>query len=451
MRGLSIFLSLCLISCIDDMNVRKMIPFLGEVIPEVAWYLSGGIPESTDYTVYDPLAASSQANSYINLTNPGTRDANPVVAPSWSANSGWTFNGTTQYIDSQTIFSANSTIIIWFENWAGVYVCGSTKVLFRPVLTGTTRLTTTGNTDINGETTGGILGVRCGLNAFKDGLQFGAMGAFPAGTDYSVFLGCRNNAGSPANFGSGRILRYAQYNFKLSDAQVQAVTTSMLDYQLPAIDAYSTQVLSLNPICYYPCSQAYGSPLFDISGNEAHGDSRYLPVGQSGLYGNSVAGDGTLNGYLKTFDDWAGKTGFNMDEFSASCWIKVQSDATNQIRVFNIYSNSSTEYCSIEIRSGLQVGIFGRENGVNDSSHSNIVSLTNNTWQQLVFYNSKSGGVWGIYLDGVKYEFVRTLGGFVDTTPDFGRPTMMEDMLGNMQHIAFYDHALSQSEVNILN
>lgn len=414
-----------------------------------SWWLAGGVPSSTNYTIYDPLTSGSQALSYVNLANPGTRDAVAGVAPTWAQGSGWTFNGTTQYLISNGAkFLTNSTLIIWYEDWTGVYVVGSTKVLIRPVNSSTTRLTINTNTDISGESNGGVIGVRAGLNCYRNTSQFWAMGSFPTGTDYDLYVGCRNAAGTASNFGGGNVYRFALYDFKLSDAEMEAVITAMYNYSDPGNDPYESTVMSLNPLCYYPMTQKYGSALLDVSGHNAHSQIRYLPVGQPGLRGYSVAGDGSTGNFISTYGNWAANTGLNMDNFSAACWIKVQSDASNQIRVWNVYSNAGLEYCALEIRAGLAVQMFLKAGG--NLQNTTSTNIADNTWTHLVMYNNSSTGHYGFYINGVKSDFTRTVGAYVDTSPDFSFPTHQQDMLGNMQHIAYFDHELSQSEVNIL-
>lgn len=72
------------------------------------------------------------ASSYINLANPGTYDATPVVAPTFG--DGWEFTGT-QSLDSGRPNLVNDTIVVWSEN-ANVndrYAIGSGKLNFRNV------------------------------------------------------------------------------------------------------------------------------------------------------------------------------------------------------------------------------------------------------------------------------------------------------------------------------
>jgi len=63
------------------------------------WWLSGGVSAANAVAVYQPIGAASLAASYVNLANPGTYNAAPGVAPTWASATGWTFNGTTQYLD----------------------------------------------------------------------------------------------------------------------------------------------------------------------------------------------------------------------------------------------------------------------------------------------------------------------------------------------------------------
>lgn len=60
------------------------------------WNNNGAI--SGCIAAYQPIGADSLAASYTNLANAGTYDAAPGVAPGWGASTGWTFNGTTQYL-----------------------------------------------------------------------------------------------------------------------------------------------------------------------------------------------------------------------------------------------------------------------------------------------------------------------------------------------------------------
>ena len=58
------------------------------------WWQISGVETGDIVAVYQPIGADTLAKSYLNLVNPGTNDANPIVAPSWDTTIGWTFSGT---------------------------------------------------------------------------------------------------------------------------------------------------------------------------------------------------------------------------------------------------------------------------------------------------------------------------------------------------------------------
>jgi hypothetical protein len=63
--------------------------------PAADWWSVGG---HTAVAAYQAIGAASYAASLVNLANPSTYDAVDGVAPSWDAGTGWTFNGSTQYL-----------------------------------------------------------------------------------------------------------------------------------------------------------------------------------------------------------------------------------------------------------------------------------------------------------------------------------------------------------------
>ena len=82
------------------------------------WWLAGGAP--TPVAVYQPKGAASLSASYTNLVNPGTYNAAPGVAPTWDAATGWTFNGTTQYLTTSVIPTGAYSALARFSNSGGV-------------------------------------------------------------------------------------------------------------------------------------------------------------------------------------------------------------------------------------------------------------------------------------------------------------------------------------------
>jgi len=73
------------------------------------WWLSGGISAANAILAYQAKGAASYAASLVNLANPGTYDAYAGSAPTWAAGTGWTFNGSTQYLYAHS--SGFSTLV----------------------------------------------------------------------------------------------------------------------------------------------------------------------------------------------------------------------------------------------------------------------------------------------------------------------------------------------------
>lgn len=425
------------------------------------WWLAGGlIPESTGYTIYDALGAADANAASVNLANPGVRDATTTGnAPSWAAGSGWSFvKASTNWLSMGTPFTSGKTLVIWFEDCINdvAYLFGNTKMYFWPYIGGspnTSRIFTTGNLTLQWNQTAGILGIRAGQGVYYNGQKFGNIPALPAGVDHNMYLGAQNNGTAPTLPSTGKILRVALYDIVLSDAQMEAVWNSMRNYQLPSVDGYSSKIQALTPIAYYPCNQKYGQWLLDSVNNaQLNPLLRPLTMGEPGEYGYSVKGNAIngapeVNNHFKSYNnDWGTKTGINLDECSVSFSIR-NNNADVQVRPVNIYTTGLDEYLALEIRTG-QIALFHRENGVTWNT-SPAVTCPNNVWTKIVFYNSKSLGKSGFYVNGTKYEFNRTGTGFVNSFAD-GFPYVVQQMTGYMQHIAFYNRVLNQTEVNSL-
>lgn len=84
----------------------------GLFTPKNKWWLIEGVIGVLDVAVaYQPIGAANVANSYVNLSNPGTNDASPVVAPTFATATGWTFTGT-QHLTTNLAGTGNRTIIV---------------------------------------------------------------------------------------------------------------------------------------------------------------------------------------------------------------------------------------------------------------------------------------------------------------------------------------------------
>ena len=88
---------------------------------ETPWWLAGGISAGNVVAAYQPKGAASLAASYVNLANPGTNNAAPGVAPTWATGTGWTFNGSTQWLNTGiqgSVAVLDGTLIVRYANAA---------------------------------------------------------------------------------------------------------------------------------------------------------------------------------------------------------------------------------------------------------------------------------------------------------------------------------------------
>jgi hypothetical protein len=208
------------------------------------WYLTDGVSAADTVRAYQPIGAASLADSYSNLVNPGTGDAEPGVAPTWSAADGWNFNGSTQYLDTGVIPASSWTMLCRFSDIdtnAGGY-CGvigiynnvtpqffyimpfNVDTASRDYGAGTVIVVNTGSM------LQGIMGIAQN-QPFMDGLEDGAAAALaswsaPVG-NLKIYIGALND-GTPFYFFPGKIQAVAIYNKTLTAEQVLHITTQMM-------------------------------------------------------------------------------------------------------------------------------------------------------------------------------------------------------------------------------
>jgi hypothetical protein len=76
------------------------------------WYLKGGLALSDWDRIYHAKGATSLANSYVNIANPGTKNASAGTAPTWDAVNGWSFvTASNQYLITDVIPKAYSVVV----------------------------------------------------------------------------------------------------------------------------------------------------------------------------------------------------------------------------------------------------------------------------------------------------------------------------------------------------
>lgn len=204
------------------------------------WYLAGGVLAANCKAAYQPIGAASLAASYVNLANPGTNDAAPGTAPSWASATGWTFNGTSQYLTTGvTPSSVAWSMIVRFSNapnsdLADKYMLGgynSQAQAFVIVPGGNSSFSNKRlyynafRKEVSSRVTSGVMAV-AGQTAYLDGVA--ESGAITTGTvtTRSVYIGAMN-LGSPYGYFPVDIQALAIYDTTLTGAQVAAITAAM--------------------------------------------------------------------------------------------------------------------------------------------------------------------------------------------------------------------------------
>ena len=205
------------------------------------WWLSGGISAANCLAAYQAYGASSQADSYKNLANPGTYDltlGNGTLA--WATDTGWVFDDDDERLDTGiTIPSASSstvpyTVIIWLKvessgglNFGKAFSNGNDNGF--SLIPFATQITPDGPEYKNGGVLkpGGALGTYiytiAGNTGYLDGVSEGsiATGDVTAG---ELFIGNRSDNKLGLD---GEIYVVSVYNTVLNQTQVQAVGTAI--------------------------------------------------------------------------------------------------------------------------------------------------------------------------------------------------------------------------------
>lgn len=202
---------------------------------DTPWWLTVGV---TPIAAYAAKGAADLASSYINLANPGTFNAAPGVAPTWDVATGWTFNGTTQYLTTGVVPVNNQTWSV-FVRYSAVTVInnrvlvgvssGGTGIL-RFFMRATPRVdySNGGVLTVNGSIPAAAVLAIAGNVAYRDGVAeagniLTATGTFTQG----FFIGAHNIAGVASLFFAGNIVAVWIADSTLDAAQVATMSTAM--------------------------------------------------------------------------------------------------------------------------------------------------------------------------------------------------------------------------------
>ncbi len=159
--------------------------YINSYLQSGTWY--AGLTDLV--AVYQPKGAASLAASYVNLVNPGTNNAAPGVAPTWSATTGWTFNGTTQYLTSGITPTITYTLLVRFANAGtsigsvGAYVSGTNNYFVRAGNAAANRTYSSGGErNVAGAQTNCVMAV-AGKNCYLNGASDGTIAAGGSNTN----------------------------------------------------------------------------------------------------------------------------------------------------------------------------------------------------------------------------------------------------------------------------
>ena len=207
------------------------------------WYAANGIDPSSIQGIYVAKGAASLAASYSNLANPGTNDLTVGVAPTFNTATGWTFNGTSQYLNAMTGAGFTWSAVIRYS--------GATNLASSPSVFGSQNNTSTRGFYISLVGTGGSQGIKYtngaigsavaptpaasgvigigGNQGYKNGTADGSTLSDGTGNAVSrLYIGALNYADIiPITYYAGNILAAAFYNTTLTAAQMLAVSTAM--------------------------------------------------------------------------------------------------------------------------------------------------------------------------------------------------------------------------------
>lgn len=200
---------------------------------------------------YQPCYAPTYRESLMNCARWGTYTAAAGVAPAWAGPVGWTFNGTTQYLDSGVGLSVGCSVIVQFSgattnfrvvlgvrkvsnyfslvpryNVAGgvAYYYSNTAPLVLPAMSD-------GNLALVSTAAKAAVGYRNGVldATIAPAANFDVSGL-------TLFLGAENFGGVPVNFFPGKIPALGIYLNPLSPAQVAVTARAMAP---GALDRYN--------------------------------------------------------------------------------------------------------------------------------------------------------------------------------------------------------------------
>ena len=206
--------------------------------PGGKWWLAGGIHHANARAVYKPKGAASLADSYVDQTGKGNA-VSVGVAPTWTADGGWAFNGTTQYLDTGIVPAETMTMMVRYGgvtdsgSGAGVFENAVGGFYFMPQYFGGWTFYQWGDSDDSGGSLGDLSAggtqALAANKAYVNGKLFSDIyWATWTPLTETIYVGAHNFDGVAADFFGGTVLAMAIYDVVLSAEQVAAVHLAMM-------------------------------------------------------------------------------------------------------------------------------------------------------------------------------------------------------------------------------
>lgn len=203
-----------------------------------AWPVAAGAnwwePTTGSYTAvaaYRAIGAADLATSYVNLANPGTYDLTTSNAPSFDATDGWTFNGSTNFLDTGFIEGVTWTTIVRFSNVANNgALFGSGQAYsshgrhIHPYYSATIYYRNSGNFNRAGATEGVV--AIANKTAYLNGSSVGTIDNSLTSADYTCWIGSSHRNELP-QYINAKIQAVAIYSTTLDATQVAEISANM--------------------------------------------------------------------------------------------------------------------------------------------------------------------------------------------------------------------------------
>jgi hypothetical protein len=213
-----------------NMSHRRLLAASGGALP---WYRAGGAP--LPVAAYQPKGATNLAASYVNLANPGTYDAIPGVAPTWTSGTGWGFNGSTQFLETGVTPDSNQawSMVILSGNGSPARDVSTVVSLSGTSFFGFANSAAKNISFLNGGALAGPIN-NGGVFAFSGNKGYAngiaTIGTIPLGSGDalpSFVIGARRTGGTQNRFWDSSVGAVVIYSSVLTDSQVAAVSAAM--------------------------------------------------------------------------------------------------------------------------------------------------------------------------------------------------------------------------------